>query len=76
MSNLISMYLPLFEVCLMYSHGRKNNSHMMYKGVGLYYVDEASHMSILVLLLHDFHFENARRQQESLLLWLHLGEYG
>ena len=49
---------------------------MMYEGVGLYFVDETTHMSIIVLLLHDLHFDNARRQQESLLLWQLLREYG
>ena len=56
--------------------GRKYNSHMMWhQGACLYYVDVTSHMSITILLLHDLHHDNARRQQESLLLWLLLGEY-
>ena len=90
MSNLMSMHLPLLEICLMCSHaflfemylmyvlwfGRKDNSDMMYKGACLYYVYETSHMFIIILLLHDLQFDNARRQQECLLLWLLLGEYG
>ena len=57
--------------------GRKDDSHMMwYKGVCLYYVDETFPISIIVLLLHDPHVDEARRLQKSLFLWLLLGEYG
>ena len=33
-------------------------------------------MSINMLLLHDLHHDDVRWQQESLLLWLLLREYG
>lgn len=90
MSNIISIYSPLFEIYFMGSpvfmlemyfmyvqcFWRKDNFPMMYEGAGLYYVDEASPMSIIILFLHDLHFDNVRRQQESLLLGLLLREYG
>ena len=91
MLNIMSMYSPMFEICLIYPHvfllegcfmheiwlGRRDDSHMMwYEGSCLYYVDETFHMSIIVLLLHDPHVDKARRLQKSLLLWLLLGEYG
>ena len=77
------MYLHvfMFGMYLMFMYvlgfGRKYNSHMMWhKGACFYYVDETSHMSINILLLHDLYHDNVRRQQESLFLWLLLGEYG
>ena len=33
-------------------------------------------MSMSMLLLHGLHDDDVRLQQESLLLWLFLGEYG
>ena len=78
---LMYLYEFLFGMYLMFMYvlgvGRKYNSHMMWhKGACFYYVDETSHMSITIFLLHELHHGNARRQQEPLLLWLILGEYG
>ena len=71
---LFGMYLMLMYVL---GFGRNYNSHMMWHtGACLYYFNETSHMSISLLLLHDLHHDNARRHQESLLIWLLLGEYG
>ena len=54
----------MFEIYFMNEHclGRKDNFPMVYEGAGLYHVDEASHMSIIILLLHDLHFDSARMQ--------------
>lgn len=90
MSNLMSMDLPSFEICLRSSHvfmfeiyfmyvpcfGKDDNFPKVYDGAGLYFFDETNHMSINILLLHDPHFYNSRTQQESLLLSLFLREYG
>ena len=49
---------------------------MMYiNGVFLYWADVTFHMSISMFLLHGAH-EEVRRQQDLLLLWLLLGEFG
>ena len=76
--NLMSMYSPMLEVCLICPHafllevyfmhelwlGRRNDSHMMwYEGACLYYVDETFYMFIIVLLLQDPHVDEARRLQ-------------
>ena len=78
----MSLHVVLFVMYLMFMYvlgfGRDYNFHMMWhKGACLYYVDETFHMSTTILLLHDLHHDNVRWQQdESLLLWLLLGEYG
>ena len=63
---LMSLHVFSFGNYLMFMYvlgvGRKYNSPMMWhKGACLYYVDEASHMSITISLLHDLHHDNARR---------------
>ena len=50
---LMSLHVFMFGMYLMFMYvlgvGRRHNSHMMWhKGVCLYYVDEASHMSITI----------------------------
>ena len=44
-------------------------------GIDLYWDDMTFHMSIIMLLLHCLH-ENVKKQQDILLLWLILGEFG
>lgn len=62
MSNIMSIYFPLFEIYLMGSHvfmfemyfmyvncfERKDNFPMMYEGDGLNFVEETTHMSIII----------------------------
>ena len=78
---LMSLHVFLFGIYLMFMYvlgfGRKHDSHMMWhKGAHLYCSDETFHMSTSMLLLHDLHHDDVRRQQESFFLWLLLGEYG
>ena len=49
---------------------------MWQQGAWLCWVDVTFYMSISMLLLHGLHDDDVRWQQESLLLWLLLGEYG
>ena len=65
---LMYLHVFIFGMHLMFMYvlgfGRKYNSHMMWhKGACSYYVDETSHISITILLLHDLHHDNARGQQ-------------
>ena len=48
---------------------------MCIDGVYLYWADVTFHMSISMFLIHDAH-EKERKQQDLLLLWLLLGEFG
>ena len=63
------------HVCTFF--GTWHDSHMMWqRGACFYCFDVTFHMSISMLFLHDLHHDDVRWQQESLLLWLLLGEYG
>lgn len=53
----------------------RNTLMMCNDGVCFYWDDMTFHMSINMLLLHDPHYY-VKRQQEILLLWLLLGEFG
>ena len=46
------------------------------QGVWMYWGDVIFFISIIMFLSHDFYDGGVRRQQELLLLWLLLGEYG
>ena len=78
---LMSLHELLFGIYLMFMYvlgfGTWHNFHMMWQQrTCLYCSDMTSHTSISMLLLHDLHHDYVRWQQESLLLWLLLGEYG
>ena len=68
MTYPLSMCFILFETW----HG---TLMMCNDGVCLYWADVTFQMSISMFLLHDTH-EEVRRQQDILLLWLLLGEFG
>ena len=78
---IMSLHVFIFGMYLMFMYvlgfGTLHNSHMMWQqGYCLYLTDETFHMSITMLLLHEFHHDDVRRKQESFFLWLLLGEYG
>ena len=65
---LMSLHVFIYGIYLVFmcvlGFGTKHNSHMMWhKGSYLYFFNETFHMSISMLLLHDLHHDDVRRQQ-------------
>ena len=63
------------SMCFVLGKASHDALMMCIDSVYLYWVDVTFHMSIRMFLLHDTHDEE-RKQQDLLLLWFLLGEFG